>query len=70
MSIEEVRYYKPSEVAKILNRGEQFVWFLLRSRQLGAIRNGRTYRVPEADLKAFLAKGYQPALEGSESQNG
>ena len=46
-----------AEVADLLRVSNMTVYRLIKAGQLGALRVGKNYRIPEADLDAYLAGG-------------
>ncbi|HET7037934.1 MAG TPA: helix-turn-helix domain-containing protein [Thermomicrobiaceae bacterium] len=44
----------PEQVADYLQVSRETVYRLIRSGELAAVRIGRTYRIPHAELQAFL----------------
>ncbi|HUR17398.1 MAG TPA: helix-turn-helix domain-containing protein [Acidimicrobiales bacterium] len=58
MSIEtEQRLLKVREVADAMRVSNMTVYRLIRSGELSSSRVGRSYRVREADLESYLARG-------------
>lgn len=52
--------WRPREVAKLTGLGYDTVLGLIRSGQLGAVKVGQTYAVPDAELDRFLTLDAQP----------
>lgn len=50
-------YYKPSEIAELLNISVRKVRELITSGKLPAIKIGKVYRVRKDDLDEFIEKG-------------
>ncbi|NNM99331.1 MAG: helix-turn-helix domain-containing protein [Candidatus Eremiobacteraeota bacterium] len=53
--------YNVDQVAKRLGKSVRFVWGVISKRELGCYRVGRSVRVSEADIDAYLARGRQEA---------
>jgi excisionase family DNA binding protein len=53
--------YTVEQVAEMLNIGRDKVYYLLRTRQLRSIKIGKSRRITDAHLTAFLA-----SLEGGD----
>ena len=46
-----------AEVADLLRVSNMTVYRLIKGGQMGAIRVGKNYRIPQADLDAYLEEG-------------
>lgn len=46
-----------AEVADLLRVSNMTVYRLIKAGQIGAIRVGKNYRIPQADLDAYLESG-------------
>ncbi len=46
-----------AEVADLLRVSNMTVYRLIKAGQIGAIRVGKNYRIPQADLDAYLQDG-------------
>ena len=53
-----VKFLKVSEVAALLRVSKMSVYRLIHSGELEAVRFGRSFRVPESAVKAFLNDSY------------
>ena len=51
----KVQAYTVEQVAKMLNISRDKVYYLLRTRQLRSIKIGKSRRITDAHLAAFLA---------------
>lgn len=54
----EVRFYTVAEVAEVMRVSKMSVYRLIHSGELEAVRFGRSFRVPESAVKAFLNDSY------------
>ncbi|CAN5681399.1 helix-turn-helix domain-containing protein [soil metagenome] len=50
-----------AEVADLLRVSNMTVYRLIKARELGAVRVGRSYRLREEDVDQYLADGYTQA---------
>jgi excisionase family DNA binding protein len=65
------RYLTVAEVAETMRVSKMTVYRLTRSGELPAVRVGRSYRVPQEALDAFLASAVlHHELEGDERASG
>ena len=56
----------PEQVAEYLQLNTDTVYRLIRGRKLGAAKIGRTYRIPRAEVDAFLvANSTKPELRSA-----
>lgn len=53
-----VQFYTVAEVAAVMRVSKMSVYRLIHSGELEAVRFGRSFRVPEAAVKAFLDDSY------------
>lgn len=53
-----VRFYTVAEVASVMRVSKMSVYRLIHSGELEAVRFGRSFRVPESAVKAFLNDAY------------
>ena len=53
-----VRFYTVAEVASVMRVSKISVYRLIHSGELEAVRFGRSFRVPESAVKAFLNDAY------------
>jgi excisionase family DNA binding protein len=53
-----VRFYTVAEVAAVMRVSKMSVYRLIHSGDLEAVRFGRSFRVPESAVKAFLDDSY------------
>ena len=53
-----VRFYTVAEVAAVMRVSKMSVYRLIHSGELEAVRFGRSFRVPESALNAYLARAY------------
>ncbi|HEU5483715.1 MAG TPA: helix-turn-helix domain-containing protein [Microlunatus sp.] len=53
-----VRFYTVAEVAAVMRVSKMSVYRLIHSGELEAVRFGRSFRVPESAVKAFLDDSY------------
>jgi excisionase family DNA binding protein len=53
-----VRFYTVAEVAGVMRVSKMSVYRLIHSGELEAVRFGRSFRVPESAVKAFLDTSY------------
>lgn len=53
-----VRFYTVAEVASVMRVSKMSVYRLIHSGELEAVRFGRSFRVPESAVKAFLDEAY------------
>ena len=53
-----VRFYTVAEVAAVMRVSKMSVYRLIHSGELEAVRFGRSFRVPELAVKAFLDTSY------------
>ncbi len=64
MSIVEVnRMWTIPEIAHKLQMSATHVYDLVRRREIGCVRIGRSVRVPDDDLKAFVNRNHTPATD-------
>lgn len=56
METQQLHFLKPKEVANRLQMNTLTIYDYIRSGQLRASKFGRTYRVNEKDLQAFIKK--------------
>ena len=62
----EVELLTPTQVSQRTGLSLAKVYRLIKSGALGHFDHGDTYRIPEPDLAAYLARKYVPArIEGS-----
>lgn len=59
--LSSTRFVTVAEVAKRLRVSNMTVYRLVKSGQLPAVRVGRGYRIPEADLERYLEARYMDA---------
>jgi excisionase family DNA binding protein len=52
------RFYTVAEVAAMIRLSKMSVYRLIHSGQLEAVQFGRSFRVPESALNAYLARAY------------
>ena len=55
------RFLTVAEVAEIMRVSTMTVYRLIKSSELAAVRVGKSYRIREDDVDAFLAKRYTEA---------
>ncbi len=55
MEVMPLQAYTVEQVAKMLNISRDKVYYLLRTRQLRSIKIGKSCRITDAHLAAFLA---------------
>jgi excisionase family DNA binding protein len=60
-SFSKARFLTVQEVAKLLRVSSMTVYRLIKAGDLSAVRVGRSFRVSEADVDAYLASGYTQA---------
>ena len=53
-----VRFYTVAEVASVMRVSKMSVYRLIHSGELEAVRFGRSFRVPESAVKAYLNDAY------------
>ena len=56
------RFLTVAEVAQLLRVSTMTVYRLIKSGELAAVRVGKSYRIREDDVDAFLAKRYTQAV--------
>lgn len=56
--ISEVRFLTVAEVATVMRVSKMTVYRLVHSGELPAVRVGRSFRVPEADVNEYLRKSF------------
>jgi excisionase family DNA binding protein len=60
-SFSKARFLTVQEVADLLRVSTMTVYRLIKAGDLPAVRVGRSFRVSEEDVDAFLASGYTQA---------
>lgn len=55
---ENIKLYTLQEVADILRVSRQTIYNYVTAKKLRATKYGKEYRVTEADLQEFIAKGH------------
>ncbi|GLZ77380.1 hypothetical protein Afil01_21870 [Actinorhabdospora filicis] len=55
--LSEVRFLTVAEVAELMRVSKMTVYRLVHSGQLGAVRVGRSFRVPEQAVQEYLRGG-------------
>ncbi|MEV0647583.1 helix-turn-helix domain-containing protein [Phytomonospora sp. NPDC050363] len=55
--LSEVRFLTVAEVAELMRVSKMTVYRLVHSGQLGAVRVGRSFRVPEQAVQEYLRSG-------------
>jgi excisionase family DNA binding protein len=55
------RYFTVGEVAELMRVSSMTVYRLIKSGDLAAVRVGKSFRVREEDLDAYLARQYTQA---------
>jgi excisionase family DNA binding protein len=55
------RFLTVAEVARQLRVSNMTVYRLIKSGNLGAVRVGRGYRIPDGDLRKYLSQRYMDA---------
>ena len=55
--LSEVRFLTVAEVAELMRVSKMTVYRLVHSGQLGAVRVGRSFRVPEQAVQEYLRAG-------------
>lgn len=56
--VQDPKFFTVAEVASVMRVSKMTVYRLVNSGELNAVRVGRSYRVPEAALTAFLKGAY------------
>lgn len=56
MSIQKAKFFKPREVADILQLNTLTIYEYIRKGRLPAVRFGKSYRINEKDLESFVKK--------------
>jgi len=57
--LSEVRFLTVSEVAELMRVSKMTVYRLVHSGDLNAVRVGRSFRVPEQAVHAYLREAFQ-----------
>lgn len=65
----EEKYYTPDEIARMFKVTRNAVYNWYRRGQLGGIHIGRTLRISEAALQAFIQQGRKPIIKEAELPN-
>jgi len=60
--LSEVRFLTVAEVAELMRVSKMTVYRLVHSGQLGAVRVGRSFRVPEQAVQEYLRSGLPPGF--------
>lgn len=55
------RFLTPAEVADVMRVSTMTVYRLIKAGELGAVRVGKSYRIPEEAVDRFLASRYTEA---------
>jgi excisionase family DNA binding protein len=55
------RFLTVAEVARQLRVSNMTVYRLIKSGNMGAVRVGRGYRIPDVDLRKYLSQRYMDA---------
>lgn len=58
-ALSEVRFLTVSEVAELMRVSKMTVYRLVHSGDLNAVRVGRSFRVPEQAVHAYLREAFQ-----------
>ena len=61
-ALSEVRFLTVAEVAKVMRVSKMTVYRLVHSGELTAVRVGRSFRVPETAVNAYLEQAYVEAI--------
>lgn len=61
-ALSEVRFLTVAEVAKVMRVSKMTVYRLVHSGELPAVRVGRSFRVPETAVNAYLEQAYVEAI--------
>ena len=59
--LSKARFLTVQEVADLMRVSSMTVYRLIKSGELSAVRVGRSFRVAETDVDAYLASGYTQA---------
>ncbi len=62
MPAEQKRYYRPDEMAKMLNVSRSMVYFWIRNGQVKAKRFGKLYRIPKSEYCRMCSGGNECAV--------
>ena len=57
----KARFLTPAEVADMLRVSTMTVYRLIKAGELPAVRVGKSYRLAEADVDRFVARGFTAA---------
>lgn len=60
-SLSRSRFFTVTEVADLLRVSSMTIYRLIKEGELAAVRVGKSYRLREDDVDAFLAKQYTEA---------
>ena len=63
----EALLYKPSDCQELLNLGRSKIYELIATKQLRAVKIGRSIRIPAAALKEYVERQEQAATTASKS---